>query len=600
MTNSPSLRIGRLRAPASAQAEITARLAVEALVAEMPVVPVGASPQSVWFIPRLSMTLPAFALARVPNTALRQRFGVEVSAALRTCTQSAVRPARGEVAPPGVAVVFADEAELLACLARDAFQGNLQRWWWRALLGQSYPDWPVAFVNHPNAISGAFRWLAKWGLSEFASRALVQRINLPPAAAGSADTTYPAALARNRELSRESEQGLTKADSPQRSAPEASVEAPSIQPIRRETAPQGATMPSVKGDTRSYPTAHQSIGRSQLDVAAQLRLEVTASQGLSASDSVVVAPGGSLAGAVGEDAPQSVQILPVYPNHAPRPMNPDVMRDPSRRAVVRMQTELAPLNVSLAPTLPPHDPNAFPSIAELVDRACGIPSRPNSRHLAYSPELPLAVHPEPANQSEQVLEWQPAELEAESLFAQPGRIATGYGGLFFLVNVFLAQELYPDFTRPRDPGFPIPMWRLLAAVARRLVGPRLRRDPVWALLLALEDAPVREEAARLDELWAPPERSVRSQTQQQIDPVSDWLQGFVHWLRPELSQALGWPLGQVARRLLSEDATLWVSEGEVVVVMQLEQHPVEVRLAGLDRDPGFLPSAGRSLRFVFE
>jgi len=123
---------------------------------------------------------------------------------------------------------------------------------------------------------------------------------------------------------------------------------------------------------------------------------------------------------------------------------------------------------------------------------------------------------------------------------------------------------------------------------------------VWALLLALEDAPVREEAARLDELWAPPERSVRSQTQQQIDPVSDWLQGFVHWLRPELSQALGWPLGQVARRLLSEDATLWVSEGEVVVVMQLEQHPVEVRLAGLDRDPGFLPSAGRSLRFVFE
>jgi hypothetical protein len=32
----------------------------------------------------------------------------------------------------------------------------------------------------------------------------------------------------------------------------------------------------------------------------------------------------------------------------------------------------------------------------------------------------------------------------------------------------------------------------------------------------------------------------------------------------------------------------------------LALHPLEVRMAGLDRDPGWIPAAGADLRFVYE
>ena len=35
------------------------------------------------------------------------------------------------------------------------------------------------------------------------------------------------------------------------------------------------------------------------------------------------------------------------------------------------------------------------------------------------------------------------------------------------------------------------------------------------------------------------------------------------------------------------------------VHFSLEQLPVAVRMAGLDRDPGWMPAAGRDLRFYF-
>jgi hypothetical protein len=43
-----------------------------------------------------------------------------------------------------------------------------------------------------------------------------------------------------------------------------------------------------------------------------------------------------------------------------------------------------------------------------------------------------------------------------------------------------------------------------------------------------------------------------------------------------------------------------LSAARVDVVMPLEQLPVVVRLAGLDRDPGWVPRARRDVRFHFE
>ena len=62
--------------------------------------------------------------------------GQGVSAALRAHAHTARRPWLHDDAGRADAVLFADEAELLACLWRDWARGALaQRWWWRNVMG---------------------------------------------------------------------------------------------------------------------------------------------------------------------------------------------------------------------------------------------------------------------------------------------------------------------------------------------------------------------------------------------------------------------------------------------------------------------------------
>ncbi len=63
-------------------------------------------------------------------------------AALAALRRSAARPALGPVPPDAPAVLFADRAELLVCLARDLLRGEGGRWWWRAVL-RTLPDGPL-------------------------------------------------------------------------------------------------------------------------------------------------------------------------------------------------------------------------------------------------------------------------------------------------------------------------------------------------------------------------------------------------------------------------------------------------------------------------
>jgi hypothetical protein len=43
-----------------------------------------------------------------------------------------------------------------------------------------------------------------------------------------------------------------------------------------------------------------------------------------------------------------------------------------------------------------------------------------------------------------------------------------------------------------------------------------------------------------------------------------------------------------------------VTATRVDVVFELKRLPLEVRMAGLDRDPGWVPAAGRFVAFHFE
>ncbi|MCP3169237.1 hypothetical protein [Myxococcus qinghaiensis] len=87
------------------------------------------------------------------------------------------------------------------------------------------------------------------------------------------------------------------------------------------------------------------------------------------------------------------------------------------------------------------------------------------------------------------------------------------------------------------------------------------------------------------------------------EPLERWLGWFVPFCRARLCRALGVSPDEASAldaTLLAHDARLHVTEGHVDVVLFLAQLPLAVRIAGLDRDIGWLPSEGRHLTFHFE
>jgi hypothetical protein len=225
----------------------------------------------------------------------------------------------------------------------------------------------------------------------------------------------------------------------------------------------------------------------------------------------------------------------------------------------------------------------------------------------------------------------PAPAATPPLLAADTGFSSGYGGLLFLVNAFVALGLYPDFTRPRGARLqPSPLW-LADRIGRYWFGRRYRRDPL-AAWIAANGAP-----GRLPDAWRVP---------------SAWLAGFGRGRparsagprRATLWHPAGFPLADARllrsraaaalrsapRRLPAAQADRWAAclalyldarlrrfapgglsllalpariescELDLRATFALTGYPVALRLAGLDRDPGWQPAEGRAIAFAFE
>ena len=85
-------------------------------------------------------------------------------------------------------------------------------------------------------------------------------------------------------------------------------------------------------------------------------------------------------------------------------------------------------------------------------------------------------------------------------------------------------------------------------------------------------------------------------------PLQRWLDWLCGYLRARLPRALGFPAGSTAALtlLLQQSARVQTTATHVRVFFSLAQHPLEIRVAGLDRDPGWVPAAGRNFAFYYE
>jgi hypothetical protein len=84
-------------------------------------------------------------------------------------------------------------------------------------------------------------------------------------------------------------------------------------------------------------------------------------------------------------------------------------------------------------------------------------------------------------------------------------------------------------------------------------------------------------------------------------PLALWVERLHGFVRARLRYALGIVDAKRAARLVCErHASVFVTTTHVDIVMRLAELPFEVRVAGLDRNAGWVPAAGRFIAFHFE
>ncbi len=224
---------------------------------------------------------------------------------------------------------------------------------------------------------------------------------------------------------------------------------------------------------------------------------------------------------------------------------------------------------------------------------------------------PTAFNPD----SELVEEWLETEL----------------GGVFYLINLGLFLGLYGDFTTPAEPGIQLNIWDFVALLGRELVGEEIESDAIWPLLqrLAQREAgdllgggfdsetvssfEFRVSSFELDEasnFEAEPElrhKNPNSEPETQNSKletspaVAAWLERLMPYVCTRLRQALGLTEADDPGPLVcGHRARVCLTPTHLDVFFSLAELPVEIRLSGLDRNPGWVPAAGRFVAFHFE
>ena len=512
-------------------------------------------------LPRYGLPPNAIVLVRKLHASWAQVAGPAGSTrhdALGAVLSGALRPAREHGAMAATSAVwFADEAELLACMARDALAGPLRaRWWWPTLLrgevdrAAAMRHWVASARSVPraaqclSAMGLCVPWFEHWDapargalLAALARHhpvsAAVQRfVELGPSEAGA----MPRGVAASAELHEGLRPGLVQQGDAAASVP--AVQSASLRLhrlclnlVRDPVCAVDERYVEREAQRESAPSAADGNRSSAPVSSRQPRIAAIAAIETSRSGSTTVRSAAAV-----ELAEHSV--TGVRGPDAPMPAQADGSREPAEAKAVGAQPD------------------------------------GNSRHeLAHeSPATaPRAIQPAVAV---------PRTAAAQAALEIPTRIDTQHGGLFFVLNAALQMGLYGDFTQPLHRGLAMSPWRFLNEVGRAFGGRRFVRDPLAAWLKSTQGAGAEADPAPCD---------------------AEALRCVLPGLRARLVLALGMrDARRLAGVLLRLPARVQAGPERIDVHFELQQLPLSVRLAGLDRDPGWIPAAGRDLRFHFE
>jgi len=580
--------------------------------------PPGLPQTAILCLRRLTGRLPGGPRIRAIPSRPACAWGSGFSKSLEQNARDAARPAREVVGADANAVYFADHAELLACLALDCCAGSaFTRWWWKAL----FPALDVAeavrkaWVESPQHVPAALCRLEQARRSEQFLRAFS-----PSAAAQVLENVLSAF-------------GLTELCPiliTQRSWPAVSDGA---------SAAAGTKAPAPWSRWVKVEPSLPSEQRHLLMVCAMLERApgVLRSPGFTRALCAWHETTGNGIGSPGRGSDRTALEEKTAPQTSrtsdPGKDFPDAIQDNPGRSIDR-----APLPASLQLDTSKTVPGDSMQFAGSNVPACAVPPTPVSSlpHSRDTLSEPLAE-----------------------------TVTTDWGGVFYLVNVALALELYADFTVPLQAGLALPVWDFLSLVGRRMIGPEFKTDPLWAVLAKLsgrdENDPPGQwfeppEEWRIPPAWLapfvnhddwrwsvslgrlrlihpqnflvlevelnsePPIRQMEDELRQlgassgktpildpsfclthSTDPRERWLDCLVPYLQARLERALIVEEGDTLRDLVFRgQARLEITASRVDVRFELAKHPIKLRLAGLDRDPGWVPAAGHIIAFHYD
>ncbi|MDX6406412.1 MAG: hypothetical protein QOH70_3867 [Blastocatellia bacterium] len=618
-----------------------------------------------------------------------------VSAAVQEKIRRAVRPVNAEVSAEAAAVLFKDQAELLACLAIDWAEDRLgSRWWWRSLfkvhdVAGIVPD---AWASSPQYVPAALELLAtKHQLKSFACALSIDqaRLLLREVTQSFALQELQSALELGFELvGRGPGNGKTPALQFYSASVNSNATAPLPTPPWRSFIPEGLnhtlgserqcligvalTIRRAAGAARSSQFARATLrwlraaGADKIDGLRNSNESQRGIGDLVEEGSARVRAREQPRGLLSRTAAESARVA--RENFLPElnTLTPEATRP-------------APKNQSSADAEEYEPPNSSSSSDRHMTAALDEGEAP-SRHASPA-SAPTVMHPgeatapgllssttsrdgaAPAAFAERASFQAASDTASEILALDEVRIETAFGGIFYLVNVGLFLELYCDFTMPTGENLGLSIYDFVALIGRRLLDEQLKDDPVWELLAQLAgrgelDLPGNEfeppEEWRLPAQWleafpeeGPLEWTVEGQrllvkhpegfllldvplagepaeqleremmvyeasANEELNRTSftfsrnggsleQWLDWVTPYIRARLRRAFGNPNGfDPALVLCAQRASILLTEVHFDIFFALSEHPVDIRLAGLDRDPGWVPAAGRFVRFHYQ
>jgi hypothetical protein len=640
LNHSSDTVVGRLVVSA-ADDPLRQRLRLSSLLGSANVQPPGLPASAILVVRKLSDPSPHLLGSNQQSWFAPPEWERQVRDSIAHFVSLAARPARGDFAGSASAVLFWDRAELLSCLARDWCTGSIgTRWWWRLLLRNDFSFWNT-WIGNPEYVPAAMELLARRNQAvEFASslteeqaQALTRRVvttfalheltSLFEISVGRTRTDEPAeVLVRSRDIEQTAslQTSQQQLSAPWRDRlPEVIASSLSDWPelfigltLMISRAPALVRTHSFARVVEQWQQRESVARREQAPAQQEKHREVLSTETVldtftSRSDSApaeaklaIDAIESRAARTISANEPPFADMVVktvAHPFH--QNASDKLLRDETKTVFDR---PLAPSRDD-AGALAAHsiDDPAFPHIEPTQAAIVSNERLPGAEEIAFA---------------DNQIETAPIEPTVSEVF-EGVEIETELGGLFYLINLALYLDLYGDFTRPAEIGIELNIWDFVSLVGAELIEAAVADDPVWSLLATLagrDDEMEIGDAFQPPAEWRPPTEWAPAIALEQLDeerrrdrfkikaPVAIklWLSRLMPYARARLRAALGVDINEDLGALVCRHVgTVRVTSAHVDVFFNLSEHPIELRMAGLDRDPGWVPAAGRFISFHY-